>query len=106
MTSFITGRIYGFDANGSRWAMAMTFETEETSWIAREERAVGIATLAAPQDLGISWVNYNEEFGGEFGGNHPMARELGEFGPERPFLVPMRGTDLYECPIPEGVTCF
>ena len=100
--TIITGHIYGFDANGSRWAMKMTFETEETSWIAREERAIGIATLAAPQDHGISWVHYSEEIGE----NHLMARNLMEVTHPLSFAVPMRGTNLYECPIPEGVTCF
>ena len=97
--TIINGSIYGFDETGSRWGMTMTFETEETSWAAREQRAVGIATLATPLGCRIKWAAYC----GLRGEHYPMARDLVEAdGPVNPFSTPVGGTNLFECPVPEG----
>jgi hypothetical protein len=92
----ISGNIFGFDSDGNRWGMAMTFETEETSWAARDERAVGIAVLATPPDQTISWVAYSEICGG----NHAMSRDLLEGAPS--WAPPLGGTNLFESPVPAG----
>jgi len=96
-TTTVTGNVFGFDANGDRWGMKMTFEAPDfllEDWNLLKESAADIAAEATmPTPLNIRWTNLCTITDSTWVNADLMIGTVAS-------SLPVGMVELYECPVP------